>query len=76
MRSDLSHKGRGDAERVETSKTNCVPLAAGRVALQNLTQLHYVAYFAAVFLFAMLTTCTRRFTSASGLAGSLSLLLP
>ena len=34
------------------------------------------AYFDAVFLFAMLTTCTRRFTSASGLAGSLSLLLP
>ena len=38
--------------------------------------LHYVTYFAAVFLFAMLTTCTRRFISASGLAGSLSLLLP
>jgi len=33
-------------------------------------------YFAAVFLFAMLTTCTRRFISANGLAGSLSLLLP
>ena len=37
---------------------------------------NYVAYFDAVFLFAMLTTCTRRFMSASGLAGSLSLLLP
>src|SRR6266849_5801316 len=33
-------------------------------------------YFDAVFLLAMLTTCTRRFTSASGLAWSLSLLLP
>src|SRR5262249_45754782 len=33
-------------------------------------------YFDAVVLFAMFTTCTRRFTSDSGSFGSFSLLLP
>src|ERR1019366_1648299 len=38
--------------------------------------LHFGDYWAAVVLFAMLTTCTRRFTSAVGWLGSLSLVLP
>ena len=33
-------------------------------------------YLAAVALFSMFTTCTRRFASASGWPGSFSLLLP
>ncbi len=56
------------------------PIAIGTEApagkrYDNATNLRQ-AYLDAVVLFAMLTTCTRRFASAIGWPGSLSLLLP
>ena len=60
-------------------KQMSVPQGRDAFQLQSMlsaaTQL-YLLSLVAVVLFAMLTTCTRRFASASGLAGSFSLLLP
>src|ERR1700687_325916 len=58
----------------------CVPRGCGthcrRKTLLNATTDSLAGHFDAVVLFAMFTTCTRRLASASGLLGSLSLLLP
>src|SRR5713226_635761 len=99
MRSDLSHKGRGDSEHPEPDdsqfmnqtskrgfgrpkrseqppKQTSVPQECGTHwccrTLLSATTVHLDA----VVLFAMFTTCTRRFTSAVGFFGSLSLVLP
>jgi hypothetical protein len=47
-----------------------------RKRLVGATPLRYLDAFDAVLLFSMFTTWTRRFTSAIGWLGSLSLLLP
>ena len=77
----------GQAETTGTTMETKQRPARSRDALQlqNLTRRHDrltlevtpgLNYFDAVALFSMLTTCTRRFASASGWLGSLSLVLP
>src|SRR3984957_13033428 len=79
---DASHRpgmtGFGLLRRfVPRNDEKSVPRGAGRVVAVAKPYSGPLPYHLdAVALFSMFTTCTRRFTSASGLAGSFSLVLP
>src|SRR5258708_12597059 len=57
-------------------RNDCVPQRCGTQRCCRTLLSATTVYLDAVVLFAMFTTCTRRFTSEVGLLGSLSLVLP